>query len=262
MNQPLKAPSPQHSAIGGPLPVLLDFHNGGRGWRMSLGALVQASLLGLVLVLPLLFTESFTAKPDPPEIRETIRFGNPKGAVHGPRPPKGTPVREPLRPDQIYLKPQFTHPTSHSPNTASLVDPTLGNGNGTGPSWLGDPKGDPFGQSPIGVVPGGHNQPQPPPPLVDTILKGGDIRPPKLIHRVEPQYPRLAKQAGIQGDVVLEALLDKDGRVRNVAIKSGHPSLAPAAREAVGQWVYEPTYLNGQPYPVLLTVKVEFRLRR
>jgi len=50
MNQPLKASSPQHNAIGGPLPVLLDFRNGGRGWRMSLGALVQATLLGLVLV--------------------------------------------------------------------------------------------------------------------------------------------------------------------------------------------------------------------
>ena len=68
MNQPLKASSPQHHAIGGPLPVLLDFRNGGRGWRMSLGALVQATLLGLVLVLPLLVTESFTARPEPPDV--------------------------------------------------------------------------------------------------------------------------------------------------------------------------------------------------
>ncbi|MGH9812080.1 MAG: energy transducer TonB [Candidatus Acidiferrales bacterium] len=83
-----------------------------------------------------------------------------------------------------------------------------------------------------------------------------------MIHRVEPVYPRVAQIARIQGDVVLEALLDKDGRVRNVEIKSGHPSLAQAAREAVEQWVYEPTYLNGVPYPVLLTVKVEFRLGR
>lgn len=103
---------------------------------------------------------------------------------------------------------------------------------------------------------------QPPPPPSDTILKGGDIRPPKLIRRVEPEYPRLAKQAGIQGDVVLEALLDKDGRVRNVEVKSGPTMLAESAKDAVSQWVYEPTYLNGVPYPVLLQVTVEFRLKR
>ncbi|MCI0403733.1 MAG: energy transducer TonB [Acidobacteria bacterium] len=60
----------------------------------------------------------------------------------------------------------------------------------------------------------------------------------------------------------MEALLGEDGRVRNITIKSEHPSLAPAARDAVAQWVYEPTLLNGEPYPVVLEVKVRFYLQR
>ncbi|MGH9787439.1 MAG: energy transducer TonB [Candidatus Acidiferrales bacterium] len=260
MNQPLKASSPQERAIGGPLPVLLDFRNGGRGWRMSLGALVQATLLGLVLVLPLLVTESFTARPEPPEIRQTIRLGNPRGHVDGPRPPGPKPVREPLNPDQVYL-PLPTRPDTPAPNFAGFGDPTVGDGSGT-EDRFGHPHGDPFSNSPVGSPLSSRGPQPPPPPPVATVLKGGEVRPPKLIHRVEPEYPRLAKLAGIQGDVVLEALLDKDGRVRNVEVKSGPTMLTEAAREAVSQWVYEPTYLNGQPYPVLLTVTVEFRLKR
>jgi len=261
MNQPSKPTSPQQSAIGGPLPVLLDFRNGGRGWRMSLGALVQATLLGLVLVLPLVMTESFTAQPEAPDVRQPIRLGDLRGKVDGPKPSGPKPVKPRLRPDQIFLAPQVTF-TPVPANTANLGDPTIGNGGGSGPSWLGHRDGDPSGESPTGpVIPGGRPQLQPPPPI-ETILKGGDIRPPKLIHRVEPTYPRLAKLAGIQGDVVIVALLDKDGRVRNVEVKSGPTMLAEAAKDAVSQWVYEPTYLNGVPYPVLLQVTVEFRLKR
>jgi len=262
VNQPLKACSPQHNAIGGALPVLLDFPAWrDRGWRMSLGALVQATLLGLVLVLPLLVTESFTARPEPPDVRQSIRLGNLQGKVDGPKPSGSKPVRGPLNPNQVYT-PLPTPPDTPIPNTAGFGDPTSGSGTGAG-DWLGDPLGDRFSNSSTGpVIPGGQPQPQPPPPPVDTVLRGGDVRRPRLIHRVEPEYPRLAKLAGIQGDVVLEALLDKDGRVRNVEAKSGHPMLNEAAKEAVGQWVYEPTYLNGVPYPVLLTVTVEFRLKR
>lgn len=261
MNQPLKASSSQQSAMGGPLPVLLDFRNGGRGWRMSLGALVQATLLGLVLVLPLLVTESFTARPEPAEFRRPIRLGSLGGKVDGPKPSSEQPVKK--RPDshQVYL-PVQPPPDTPTPNVAGIGDPTIG-ANGTGSPWLGRPDGDPSGGSPTGpFVPGDQLQPQPPAPPSGTVLKGGNVRRPKLIHRVEPDYPRLAKLAGIQGDVVLEALLDKDGRVRNVEVKSGPTMLADAAKDAVSQWVYEPTYLNGVPYPVLLQVTVEFRLKR
>jgi protein TonB len=83
-----------------------------------------------------------------------------------------------------------------------------------------------------------------------------------LLRRVEPDYPRLAIAAHIEGDVVLTAIIETDGRVRQLAVKGGHPSLAPAAQAAVAQWLYEPTTLNGQPVAVQLDVTVKFRLNR
>ena len=258
MNQPLKASSPQHNAIGGPLPVLLDFRNGGRGWRMSLGALVQATLLGLVLVLPLLMTDSFAPQPMvdsslPPYQRGSI-------GVVDPGPGEGTPPRPP-RINTAGTEQVFTYPLVNQGYPIPHI-PTGGGGSGPGGDQPGVEWGVDHGVPVDSPVKPPALTPQPPPPPADTVLKGGDVRRPRLIHRVEPEYPRLAKLAGIQGDVVLEALLDKDGRVRNVEAKSGHPMLNEAAKEAVGQWVYEPTYLNGVPYPVLLTVTVEFRLKR
>jgi protein TonB len=79
---------------------------------------------------------------------------------------------------------------------------------------------------------------------------------------VEPVYPSVAKQAGIQGTVVLEATLGSDGRVESIRVIRGHPLLVGPAQQAVAQWVFEPTYLNDRPVPVLLQVTVEFILRR
>jgi protein TonB len=79
---------------------------------------------------------------------------------------------------------------------------------------------------------------------------------------VEPAYPPLAKQARIQGTVVLEATLGTDGRVEHIQVVSGHPLLVEPAQQAVAQWLYEPSYLNGRPVAVLLHVTVEFILRR
>jgi protein TonB len=82
-----------------------------------------------------------------------------------------------------------------------------------------------------------------------------------LIYRVEPAYPPLAKQARIQGVVVMTALIDKGGNVQNLQVVSGHPLLAPAAIEAVKQWRYKPFLLNGQPVEVETTVTVNFHVR-
>jgi TonB family protein len=255
MNHPSKPASPQHSAIGGPLPVLLDFRNGGRGWRMSLGALVQAALLGLVLTLPLLMTDKFIPQPltealPPYQQGDSVTIVEAKGGG-GPKP---TPKINPGG---------LTSPFSRTTPKVDVAGPTglFTEFDNEGPAGR---RGVPWGvengvpvQSPVGPP---AATPQPPPPE-EPIVVGGKVRPPRLIHQTEPVYPRMAAIARIQGDVVLEALLDKDGRVRNVEIKSGHPALAEAARTAVAQWVYEPTYLNGVPYPVLLTVTVEFRLK-
>jgi protein TonB len=81
-----------------------------------------------------------------------------------------------------------------------------------------------------------------------------------LVRQIEPRYPLLAKQARIQGDVILQAIISKDGEVANLQVVSGHPFLAPAAIEAVQQWHYRPFLLNGQAVEVETTITVTFRL--
>jgi protein TonB len=89
---------------------------------------------------------------------------------------------------------------------------------------------------------------------------GGNIRPPRLINRVEPEYPILARRARIQGEVRIDAIIDTNGRVVEMKVLSGHPLLAAAALAAVQQWIYEPTYLNDVPVAVQLEVTVNFTL--
>ncbi len=81
-----------------------------------------------------------------------------------------------------------------------------------------------------------------------------------LIRKVTPNYPPLAKQARIQGQVVLQAEISKDGTIQNLQLISGHPMLAPAAIEAVRQWRYKPYLLNGEPVAVETQVVVNFSL--
>jgi len=81
-----------------------------------------------------------------------------------------------------------------------------------------------------------------------------------LVRRVNPTYPPLARQARIQGVVVLQAQISKSGDIENLQLISGHPMLAPAAIEAVKQWKYKPYLLNGEPVEVDTQVQVNFTL--
>jgi periplasmic protein TonB len=81
-----------------------------------------------------------------------------------------------------------------------------------------------------------------------------------LIRKVPPAYPPLARQARIQGVVVLQAQISKEGNIQNLQLISGHPMLAPAAIEAVKQWKYKPYLLNGEPVEVDTQVQVNFTL--
>jgi TonB family protein len=79
-----------------------------------------------------------------------------------------------------------------------------------------------------------------------------------LISKVDPAYPPLAKQARIQGTVRFSAIIGKDGRLENLQLVSGHPLLVGSAQEAVKQWVYKPTLLNGEPVEVVTQIDVNF----
>lgn len=94
------------------------------------------------------------------------------------------------------------------------------------------------------------------------VLAVGEVKPPKLVRRVEPVYPEIARQIHGQGVVILEATTDIYGRVINVRVLRSVQFLDEAAIEAVRQWVYEPLLVNGRPRPVTFTVTVRFVLQK
>ncbi|MBP7794855.1 MAG: energy transducer TonB [Candidatus Saccharicenans sp.] len=96
---------------------------------------------------------------------------------------------------------------------------------------------------------------------LDTVRALGGIKPPQLIKRVDPVYPEAARQAGVEGTVILEVTTDIYGRVANIRVLRSVPLLDQAAIDAVKQWVYEPLIIDGQPKGVIFTVTIDFKLR-
>jgi TonB family protein len=103
--------------------------------------------------------------------------------------------------------------------------------------------------------------PAPSGPAPQRIRVGGNVQAANLIQKVEPVYPPLAQQNGIEGTVRFTVIIDKEGHVSNVQLVTGHPVLVEAARNAVMQWMYKPTLLNGQPVEVVTQVDISFKLQ-
>ncbi|HLE61000.1 MAG TPA: TonB family protein [Thermoanaerobaculaceae bacterium] len=117
----------------------------------------------------------------------------------------------------------------------------------------GIPGGVPGGV--VGGVPGG---------IVDEppIRIGGEVVPPELINKVQPVYPEIARKARVQGVVIVEAIIDKQGNVTEGRVLRGLPmGVSEAAVAAIGRWKYKPAILNGRPVAVYLTVTVTFTLQ-
>jgi len=112
------------------------------------------------------------------------------------------------------------------------------------------------GEIPLGPTDGEEGAPGPAQP----VRVGGSIRQPTIVRRVNPVYPGIARSARVQGIVILEATVNTKGRVTDVRVLRGVPLLDEAAIEAVRQWEYTPTLMNGVPVPVIMTVTVTFKL--
>ncbi len=118
----------------------------------------------------------------------------------------------------------------------------------------------------IGSVP--TTAPPPPPPPVSNengptprrLPLGANVQQAKLIRQPKPLFPPLARQARVEGTVKLDAIIAKDGTVQDLKVVSGHPLLTPAALEAVKQWVYSPTKVNGEFVEVATQIDVNFSL--
>jgi TonB family protein len=94
--------------------------------------------------------------------------------------------------------------------------------------------------------------------LAKAIPVGGQIRPPVRIKEVAPVYPAVARSARVHGDVVIEATIDEEGKVADTRVVKSAPLLDQAALNAVRQWEYRPSTLNGVPKAVVMTVTVKF----
>lgn len=171
--------------------------------------------------------------------------------ARGPRPPRPAPasvtafVPEPPPLTQDDVLDALEGPPDSVVRLPCLHDCEPGGGVG------GVPGGDP-----TVLVPGGG----PPPAPAAPIRPGGDIRPPLKVRNVVPVYPEIARVARVQGVVVLDCTIGVDGRVDDVKILGGPPLLQTAAADAVRQWLYRPTLLNGVAVPVVMTVTVRFTL--
>jgi protein TonB len=120
-----------------------------------------------------------------------------------------------------------------------------------------------------GIVGGLPPEPLPPPPPPPVAAKsgpvriGGDVHAPALVKRVEPLYPPFAAAAQLEGLVILEAVVDEEGRVTDVTVlRAAHPLLDQQAIAAVKQWRYSPLKLNGKAHPFVLSVTLSFKLKR
>lgn len=117
-----------------------------------------------------------------------------------------------------------------------------------------------------GTVVGTFDSTVPPPPVAVVappapVRVGGAVRTPQKIHDVSPVYPPIAQTARVQGIVIIEATIGEDGQVTNARILRSVPLLDQAAVDAVRQWQFTPTLLNGVAVPVIMTVTVNFTLR-
>jgi protein TonB len=200
----------------------------------------------------------------PPELKPPPLFV-PVMAVAPPPPPRGVAV--PARAVRARPRPVASTPRAPAetpqqlPATAPLdLETTLSperTGEGDGHS-IGDSVGDRSGTT--GGLPGAPPFPVASPPPAEPV-RIVDLRQARLVERVAPEFPPLARAAGLSGRVVLDALVGPDGRVVSVEVTQGHRIFDSAAREAVLRWRYEPLLLNGAPTPFRLTVTVNFQLR-
>ena len=212
---------------------------GNRKWyTVPLSLLTHSLAVGLVIALPLLA----------PAVMPAVFAEGPTWTVPNPPPPPPPPIKKIAPQPEPIVRAAFpTEPLTgiapERPQPETGWEPTT-----AGPGIvIGD--ADP------------HIVLAPPPPPRDPVRIGGQIRSPQKTQDVRPEYPPLALAARVEGIVIIEATIGVNGRVINARVLRSVPLLDQAALDAVRQWVYAPTTLNGVAVPVIMSVTVTFTLR-
>jgi periplasmic protein TonB len=228
-----------------------------RGMTTTISFVLQICLVGVLVLIPLLYTEAlpkqqlmtFLVAPPPPP--------------PPPPPPAAVPQRvvkvvqtdiingELRTPTKIPKKVEMIKEEEAPPPVMSAAGVVGGVPGGVPGGQMGGVIGGIISSTPVAV-------PKVATPQRVRVSQG--VSQGLLIHRVQPMYPPLARQARIQGTVILQAEISKDGTIENLRLISGHPMLAPSAIEAVKQWRYKPYFLNGEPVAVETQITVNFTL--
>ena len=235
------------------------FESGGklktkRGRTTSISFVIQAVIIGVLVLIPLLFTEAlpkamtmtFLAAPPPPP----------------PPPPPPAAVVHVKKVETDMVNNQLRTPTKSPKQVKMIKEDTTPPPVDAGVVG-GVPGGVPGGSmgGVMGSILANNNAPAPKVQAPQRIRVSSGVTQGLLVRRVEPQYPQMAKIARVQGAVVLNAVIGKDGAIQNLHVeRSASPLLNQAALEAVKQWKYRPYILNGEPVEVDTTITVNFTL--
>jgi periplasmic protein TonB len=216
--------------------------------------LLQSLILGAGILVPLIYTETL------PEAQlKGLFVGPPPPATPTPKAPAAVRARA-VTPRAFSLwKLVAPKVIPQRVNNVDTIDPApdIGVPGSTGPADAAiNPllSMTPNPQPPAAAIPAKPDKSSGP------VRIGGVVAQANLIHNVQPVYPAAAKMAHIQGVVEFAAVINKEGVVEKLQLLSGHPLLVQAARNAILQWRYRPTLLNGQPVQVATTITIRFTL--
>jgi protein TonB len=227
-------------------------HHTRQGFTLPVSFAVHAVLITLLLVVPIITSDQM---PEPTSVVRAF-FVEPAAPPPPPPPPPPPAPRSTLVPRTPVAAPtdpgRFVAPVE----IPDEIPPDEGIDLGIEGGVPGGVEGGVAGGVVGGVVGGLGDAPPP----MQAVRVGGQIKEPKKLRHVAPVYPPIARQARVQGVVVLECTISPQGRVTDVRVVRGIPLLDASAIEAVKQWVYTPTLLNGVPVPVIMTVTVNFRI--
>jgi len=225
-------------------------------WTVVVSMIVQVLLLVILILIPLIYTEAL-----PRAMMSSILLAPPPPPPPPPPPAAVQVVR--ARPVVRLMEAgRLVAPKAIPQNVNIIKEEELPPDAGMQGVAGGVPGGIAGGSmgGVLGGVIGGKTAPPPPKVAPRRVMVGGNVQAARLVNKVQPIYPPLARQTRISGTVKLHAVIGKDGTVQQLQLVSGHPLLVQAALDAVKQWRYQPTLLNGEPVEVETEIDVIFSL--
>lgn len=225
-------------------------------WTVVLSAIVQAGLLGILILIPLIYTEAL-----PKQMLTTFLVAPPPPP---PPPPPPAQIQRIIKPvARLIQAGKMMAPTVIPKKVGMIKEEELPPDIEAVGVVGGVPGGVPGGSAGgvLGGIIGGVGSNMPPPPKAPARIRvGGNVQQASLIRMVQPIYPPIAKTAHVSGTVILHAIIAKDGTVEDLQYISGPALLMKSAMDAVRMWRYKPTMLNGEPVEVDTTISVVFTL--